>query len=93
MSRWAAAIGCVRKIYEHLGEALYGYRNIPDRFACARVAKLDPGVSHLTDAEKSSLKHNIQLCRDAIVSFTALAPAPRAYLDTPAERMTRCQKS
>lgn len=37
--------------------------------------KLDPGVSHLTDSEKSSLKHNIQLCRDAIVFFTALAGA------------------
>jgi transketolase len=37
--------------------------------------KLDPGVSHLTDAQKSSLKHNIQLCRDAIVFFTALAGA------------------
>ncbi len=37
--------------------------------------KLDPGISHLTEAEKSSLKHNIQLCRDAIVFFTALAGA------------------
>jgi transketolase len=37
--------------------------------------KLDPGVSQLTDAQKSSLKHNIQLCRDAIVFFTALAGA------------------
>ncbi|MGB6308159.1 MAG: hypothetical protein WBF89_10220, partial [Steroidobacteraceae bacterium] len=37
--------------------------------------KLDPGALHLTDAEKSSLKHNIQLCRDAIVFFTALAGA------------------
>ena len=36
---------------------------------------LDPGVSQLTGAEKSSLKHNIQLCRDAIVFFTALAGA------------------
>ena len=36
---------------------------------------LDPGVSRLTDAEKSSLKHNIQLCRDTIVFFTALAGA------------------
>jgi len=35
--------------------------------------KLDPGASHLTDTEESSLKHNIQLCRDAIVFFTALA--------------------
>jgi transketolase len=37
--------------------------------------KLDPGASHLTDTEESSLKHNIQLCRDAIVFFTALAGA------------------
>jgi transketolase len=37
--------------------------------------KLDPGVSHLSDADKSSLRHNIQLCRDAIVFFTALAGA------------------
>src|SRR5271154_605003 len=37
--------------------------------------KLDPNVSHLTDEQKSSLKHNIQLCRDAIVFFTALAGA------------------
>jgi hypothetical protein len=40
--------------------------------------KLDPGVSHLTDAEKSSLKHNIQLWACPV---------------TLAERMTRCQKS
>jgi transketolase len=37
--------------------------------------ELDPGASHLTDAETLSLKHNIQLCRDAIVFFTALAGA------------------
>jgi hypothetical protein len=37
--------------------------------------ELDPAVSHLTDTEKSSLEHNIQLCRDAIVFFTALAGA------------------
>jgi transketolase len=37
--------------------------------------RLDPAVSQLTVAEKSSLKHNIQLCRDAIVFFTALAGA------------------
>jgi transketolase len=37
--------------------------------------KLDPAAAHLTDAEKASLKHNIQLCRDAIVFFTALAAA------------------
>jgi transketolase len=37
--------------------------------------KLDPTVTTLTDAQRASLKHNIQLCRDAIVFFTALAGA------------------
>jgi transketolase len=37
--------------------------------------KLDPAVTTLTDAQKATLKHNIQLCRDAIVFFTALAGA------------------
>ncbi|MGH8298344.1 MAG: transketolase C-terminal domain-containing protein [Steroidobacteraceae bacterium] len=37
--------------------------------------KLDPAVSTLTDAQKATLKHNIRLCRDTIVFFTALAGA------------------
>src|SRR5271168_5036616 len=37
--------------------------------------KLDPAVTTLTDAQKSVLRDNIQLCRDAIVFFTALAGA------------------
>jgi len=37
--------------------------------------KLNPAVTALTDAQKKSLQHNIQLCRDAIVFFTALAGA------------------
>src|SRR5271154_3345192 len=37
--------------------------------------KLDPAVPQLTDEQKATLKHNIQLCRDAIVFFTALAGA------------------
>ncbi len=37
--------------------------------------KLDPAVTTLTDAQKATLKQNIQLCRDAIVFFTALAGA------------------
>jgi transketolase len=37
--------------------------------------KLDPAVTALTDAQKSVLRDNIQLCRDAIVFFTALAGA------------------
>src|SRR6202021_498236 len=35
--------------------------------------KLDPAVTSLSDDQKASLQHNIQLCRDAIVFFTALA--------------------
>ena len=37
--------------------------------------KLDPAVSTLTDSQKADLRHNIGLCRDAIVFFTALAGA------------------
>jgi len=37
--------------------------------------KLDPLVTTLTDSQKTALRHNIQLCRDAIVFFTALAGA------------------
>src|SRR6202012_1197805 len=37
--------------------------------------KLDPAVTELSDEQKSILRDNIQLCRDAIVFFTALAGA------------------
>ena len=37
--------------------------------------KLDPTVPSLSNEAKSTLQHNIQLCRDAIVFFTALAGA------------------
>ena len=37
--------------------------------------KLDPTVNALTDAQRATLKNNIQLCRDAIVFFTAYAGA------------------
>ncbi len=40
-----------------------------------QVLKLDPAVTSLSDDQKASLQHNIQLCRDAIVFFTALAGA------------------
>ncbi len=36
---------------------------------------LDPSVSTLTDRQRASLKANIQLCRDAIVFFTATGAA------------------
>ena len=37
--------------------------------------RLDPAVTALTEAQKTTLRHNIQLCRDAIVFFTAFAGA------------------
>ncbi len=37
--------------------------------------KLDPSKPTLTDEQRADLKHNVQLCRDAIVFFTALAGA------------------
>jgi transketolase len=40
-----------------------------------RPLKLDPKLGTLTDQQKADLRHNIQLCRDAIVFFTALAGA------------------
>src|ERR1700719_413124 len=37
--------------------------------------KLDPMVTALTDAQQKALRHNIQLCPDAIVFFPSLAGA------------------
>jgi transketolase len=37
--------------------------------------KLNPAVTALSDADKATLRDNIQLCRDTIVFFTALAGA------------------
>jgi transketolase len=37
--------------------------------------KLDPKVTTLTADQKKALQHNIQLCRDAIIFFTAIADA------------------
>ena len=37
--------------------------------------KLDPKVNTLTDEQSATLKHNIDLCRDAIIFFTAFAGA------------------
>ena len=52
---------------------------MPERFPIdltqLKPLKLDPKVTQLTDDQKATLKHNIQLCRDAIVFFTALAGA------------------
>ena len=40
-----------------------------------KTLKLDPVVTSLSEEQKSTLQWNIQLCRDAIVFFTALAGA------------------
>ena len=40
-----------------------------------RPLKLDPKLGAMTEAQKADLRHNIQLCRNAIVFFTALAGA------------------
>src|SRR3954454_22686946 len=37
--------------------------------------ELDPGKPYLGDEQRAALQHNIQLARDAIVFFTALAGA------------------
>src|SRR3954453_7825751 len=47
----------------------------PIDLSSLRLLKLDPSVTVLTDEQRSTLQHNIQLCRDAIVFFTALAGA------------------
>src|SRR5262249_56450479 len=47
----------------------------PIDLSALQPLKLDPAVASLSDTQKATLKHNIQLCRDAIVFFTALAGA------------------
>ena len=47
----------------------------PIDLSALRPLSLDPRATSLKDDEKKTLQHNIQLCRDAIVFFTALAGA------------------
>jgi transketolase len=47
----------------------------PIDLSLLKPLKLDPAASALTDEQKATLRHNIQLCRDTIVFFTALAGA------------------
>ena len=47
----------------------------PIELSKLKPLKLDPSVTSLSDETKANLQHNIQLCRDAIVFFTALAGA------------------
>ena len=45
----------------------------PIDLSALKPLKLDPKNLQLTDEQKAVLQHNIQLCRDVIVFFTALA--------------------
>src|SRR5439155_367450 len=47
----------------------------PIDLSALKPLKLDPNVIELSDEQKQTLEFNIQLCRDAIVFFTALAGA------------------
>ncbi|ERN40006.1 transketolase [Rubidibacter lacunae KORDI 51-2] len=47
----------------------------PIDLAAFQPLALDPAVTTLTDAQRSTLQANIQLCRDAIVFFTATGAA------------------
>ncbi len=49
--------------------------NFPIDLGAYQRISLDPSVNTLTDAQRASLKANIQLCRDAIVFFTATGAA------------------
>ena len=49
--------------------------SFPIDLGAYKSVKLDPSVSKLTDEQRSALKANIQLCRDAIVFFTATGAA------------------
>jgi transketolase len=47
----------------------------PIDLTALKPLKLGPHATSISDADKATLAHNIQLCRDAIVFFTALAGA------------------
>ena len=47
----------------------------PIDLSALKPLKLDPSKLSLTDEERAALRHNIGLCRDTIVFFTALAGA------------------
>jgi len=46
---------------------------VPIDLRALEKLSLDPLVSRLSEAQRASLEHNIQLCRETIVFFTALA--------------------
>lgn len=50
-------------------------QTFPIDLAALKTVRLDPAANELTDDQRAALRHDIQLCRDAIVFFTALAGA------------------
>ncbi len=49
--------------------------SFPIDLSSFKPVKLDPASKSLTDEQRQQLKHNIQLCRDVIIFFTAVASA------------------
>lgn len=49
--------------------------DFPIDLASFKRLPLDPEQTELTDEQRDALRHNIQLCRDAIVFFTAIGDA------------------
>ncbi|MEZ6059403.1 MAG: hypothetical protein R3C19_03475 [Planctomycetaceae bacterium] len=56
-----------------------------------KVVPLDPSQPKLTAVQREQLRGNIQLCRDAIIFFTAIADA-KGLGDTQADPTTRCRR-
>ena len=52
-----------------------GTEKFPIDLSALKPLKLDPSKQTLTPEQRDTLKHNIQLCRDAIVFFTAVSDA------------------
>ena len=46
--------------------------NFPIDLSQLKPLALDPSKETLTDEQRETLKHNVQLCRDVIVFFTAV---------------------
>jgi hypothetical protein len=66
--------------------------NFPIDLGAYQRITLDPSINTLTAQQRDSLKANIQLCRDAIVFFTATGAA-RGVVDIPAALTIPCRKS
>ena len=52
--------------------------SFPIDLSAFQPLELDPGRESLTDGERATLAANVQLCRDAIVFFTATGAAASA---------------